>query len=42
MSPQETDKLLLWAAALLARERLGRGVKFNYPEAVALLSSFVL
>jgi urease subunit gamma len=42
LSPQETDKLLLWTAALLARERLGRGVKLNYPEAVALLSSFVL
>lgn len=42
LSPQETDKLLLWAAALLARDRLGRGLKLNYPEAVALLSSFVL
>jgi len=34
--------LLLWSAALLARDRLGRGVKLNYPEAVAMLSSFVL
>ncbi len=34
--------MLLWAAALLARDRLGRGLKLNYPEAVALLSSFVL
>lgn len=42
LSPQETDKLLLWSAALLARDRLGRGVKLNYPEAVAMLSSFVL
>ena len=42
LSPHETDKLLVSMAALVARERLGRGVKLNYPEAVAILSSFVM
>jgi urease subunit gamma len=42
LSPHETDKLLVSMSALVARERLGRGVKLNYPEAVALLSSFVM
>lgn len=42
LSPQEKDKLLIYLAAQLARERRARGVKLNYPEAVAFLSSAVL
>lgn len=42
LSPSEIDKLLLSVAAMLARERRARGLKLNYPESVALLSSFVL
>ncbi|MEM9567159.1 MAG: urease subunit gamma [Cyanobacteria bacterium P01_E01_bin.34] len=42
LSPQEKDKLLIYLAAQLASERRDRGVKLNYPEAVALLSSAVL
>ena len=36
--PREKDKLLLFAAALLAERRLNRGVKLNYPEAMAYIS----
>ena len=36
--PREKDKLLLFTAALLAERRLARGLKLNYPEAVALIS----
>jgi urease subunit gamma len=42
LSPHEQDKLLLSVAAMVARDRLRRGVKLNYPETVALLSSFVI
>jgi urease subunit gamma len=42
LSPHETDKLMVSLAAMVARDRLARGVKLNYPEAVAILSSFVL
>lgn len=42
LSPSEVDKLLMSVAAMLARERRARGLRLNYPEAVALLSSFVL
>jgi urease gamma subunit len=42
LSPREKDKLLLAVAAMVARRRLERGVKLNYPEAVALISDFVL
>jgi urease subunit gamma len=42
LSPHERDKLLLAVAAMVARDRRGRGVKLNYPEAVAIISSFVL
>lgn len=42
LSPGEVDKLLLSVAAMLARERRARGLVLNYPEAVALLSSFVM
>nr|WP_245362843.1 urease subunit gamma [Pseudomonas sp. BP8] len=42
MTPREKDKLLLFTAALLAERRLGRGLKLNYPEAVALISAAVM
>jgi urease subunit gamma len=42
LTPHEQDKLLLSVAAMVARDRRDRGVRLNYPEAVALLSSFVL
>ncbi|KQP72828.1 Urease subunit alpha [Methylobacterium sp. Leaf113] len=42
LTPREKDKLLLAMAAQVARNRLGRGVKLNYPEAVALISDFVV
>jgi urease subunit gamma len=42
LTPSDVDKLLLSMAAIVARERHQRGVKLNYPECVALLSSFVL
>jgi urease subunit gamma len=41
LSPREKDKLLIAVAAMVARQRLGRGVKLNYPEAIALISDFV-
>ena len=40
--PREKDKLLLFTAALLAERRKARGVKLNYPEAVAYISAAVL
>ena len=42
LSPQEQDKLMIFLAALLAERRKARGLKLNYPEAVALLSFYVL
>ena len=42
LSPHETDKLMVSLAAMVARDRLARGVKLNYPEAVAIMSSYVL
>jgi urease gamma subunit len=42
LSPREKDKLMLSLAAMVARRRLERSVKLNYPEAVALISDFVL
>lgn len=42
LTPREKDKLLLATAAMVARRRLERGVKLNYPEAVALISDYVL
>lgn len=42
LSPQERDKLLLFTAALLAERRKARGLKLNYPEAVALIAAAVL
>ncbi|URJ26280.1 urease subunit gamma [Blochmannia endosymbiont of Camponotus modoc] len=40
--PREKDKLLLFTAALLAEKRRNRGLKLNYPEAIALISSVIL
>jgi urease subunit gamma len=42
LTPHERDKLLLSVAAMVARDRRARGVQLNHPEAVALISSFVL
>ena len=42
LSPREKDKLLIATAAMVARRRFERGVKLNYPEAVALISDFVV
>jgi urease subunit gamma len=42
LTPKDVDKLLLSMAALLAQQRRARGLKLNYPESVAVLSSFVL
>jgi urease subunit gamma len=42
LTPREIDKLLLFTAALLAERRLARGLKLNYPEAVALISAAIL
>ena len=42
LTPREKDKLMLSVAAMVARRRLERSVKLNYPEAVALISDFVL
>jgi len=42
LTPREKDKLLLFTAALLAERRLGRGLKLNHPEAVALISGAIL
>ena len=42
LTPREKDKLLIAMAAILARRRLERGVKLNHPEAVALISDFIL
>ena len=41
-SPREKDKLLIFTAALLAERRKARGLKLNYPEAVALISAAVM
>jgi urease gamma subunit len=42
LTPRERDKLLVATAAMVARRRLERGVKLNYPEVVALVTDFVL
>ena len=42
LTPREKDKLLLFTAGLLAERRKGRGLKLNYPEAVAFISCAVL
>lgn len=42
LMPREKDKLLIAVAAMVARRRLERGVRLNYPEAIALISDYVL
>ena len=42
LTPREKDKLMISVAAGVARKRLDRGVKLNYPEVVAIISDFVL
>ena len=42
LTPREVDKLMITLAALVARSRLTRGVKLNYPESVALITDFVM
>ncbi|ACY14256.1 urease subunit gamma [Haliangium ochraceum] len=42
LTPREKDKLLIATAAMVARRRLDRGVKLNYPEAVALIADYVM
>ena len=42
LTPREKDKLLISLAAMVARSRLERGVKLNHPEAIALISDFVI
>jgi urease subunit gamma len=42
LSPREKDKLLIFTAALLAERRMARGLKLNYPEAVALISAAIM
>ena len=42
LTPREKDKLLLFTAALLAERRKERGVKLNYPEAIAFISAAIL
>jgi urease subunit gamma len=42
LTPREKDKLLLFTAALLAERRMARGIKLNYPEAVAYISAAIM
>jgi urease subunit gamma len=42
LTPREKDKLLVSMAAMVARRRLERGVKLNHPEAVALITDFIM
>ena len=42
LTPREKDKLLVSMAAIVARNRLTRGVKLNHPEAIALITDFVV
>src|SRR5215475_11345615 len=42
LTPREKDKLMISLAAVVARARLARGVKLNYPESVALITDFVM
>jgi urease subunit gamma len=42
LTPREKDKLMVATAAMVARRRLERGVKLNYPEAIALITDFVV
>ena len=42
LTPREKDKLMVSMAAIVARKRLERGIKLNYPEAIALITDFVI
>ncbi|HWH97408.1 MAG TPA: urease subunit gamma [Pseudolysinimonas sp.] len=42
LTPADTEKLLLAVAGMVARDRLSRGIALNYPEAVALISTWVI
>jgi urease subunit gamma len=42
LAPREKDKLMIAVAAMVARGRLGRGLKLNYPESIALIADFIL
>ena len=42
LTPREKDKLLISLAAMVAKNRLNRGIKLNYPEAIAIISDFVI
>jgi urease gamma subunit len=42
LTPREKDKLFIAMAAVVSRKRLERGVKLNYPEAIALISDFIM
>ncbi|HEU5485372.1 MAG TPA: urease subunit gamma, partial [Microlunatus sp.] len=42
LAPSDTEKLLMAVAGMIARDRLARGVRLNYPESVALLSTWVV
>ena len=42
LTPREKDKLIVSLAAMVARSRLARGVKLNHPEAIALITDFVV
>lgn len=42
LTPREQDKLMIYLAGQLARDRKGRGLKLNYPEAIALITADVL
>ena len=42
LTPREKDKLMIALAALVARGRLARGIKLNYPESVALITDFIM
>lgn len=42
LTPREKDKLLIFTAGLLAERRLARGLKLNYPEAVALITAAIM
>ena len=42
LTPREKDKLLVSLAAIVAKNRLSKGIKLNYPEAIAIISDFVI
>ena len=42
LTPREKDKMLVSLAAIVARNRLARGVRLNYPEAIAIITDFVV